>query len=271
MTDLTQAETHYEFGANWKEYLRHIDAGAIASAEEGVLRLVPPDALRGSRFLDIGCGSGLHSLAALRLGVSELVAIDIDRDSVEATRSTLEQFTPCARITVREESVFDTSSETLGEFDVVYSWGVLHHTGSMWHAVEKAAALVKPGGLFVIALYQKTPLCGAWRVEKRLFTNAPKPVRAVLRGGVLTGLLIAITLRKGNPAKYIRDYKSSRGMNFFTDLDDWLGGYPYESATPAEIVAKFRELKFEPVVELPLPKRMGVFGTGCAEFTFRKL
>jgi 2-polyprenyl-3-methyl-5-hydroxy-6-metoxy-1,4-benzoquinol methylase len=269
LTDLTRVENHYEFGANWKDYLRHIDESAIEAAMAGLLRLIPEQKLRGASFLDIGCGSGLHSLAALRLGASRVVAVDIDTDSVEATRQTLQRFAPGAASAVLEMSSLDLDSERLGQFDVVYSWGVLHHTGSMWRAVDVASSLVKMGGLFSIALYQKTPLCGLWRVEKRIYTRLPRPLRAAVRTAFLLPLLLGVTLKRGNPRKFIREYKT-RGMNFYTDLEDWLGGYPYESATPEEILEKFHSLGFDPVCELPLPKKLGLFGTGCAEFTFQR-
>ena len=269
MSDLTQAETHFEFGANWKDYLQHIDDAAIARAESGLLKLLPKEEIRGARLLDLGCGSGLHSLSALRLGVAELVATDIDADSVEATRATLQRFAPGANATIRQLSVFEATPEQLGTFDIVYSWGVLHHTGAMWRAIEQAARLVKPGGLFAIALYQKTPLCGAWTIEKRIYTNSPKLIRKVIRGTFKAALYAAITITRGNPREFIRNY-AARGMNFQIDVEDWLGGYPYESASPEQILGKFRELGFEPARAFPLRKKLGLGGTGCAEFTFRK-
>jgi SAM-dependent methyltransferase len=268
---LEALETHFEFGENWRDYLANVDEDAVREAERGVLRLLPADSIQGSRFLDIGCGSGLHSLAALRLGAAEVVAVDIDPNSVAATRELLAKHAPGARATASELSVFDADPESLGQFDIVYSWGVLHHTGAMWKAIDRAARFVRPGGLFAIALYQKRVTCGAWRVEKRIYTKAGKPVRKVIRGVYKAAFYAGLLATARNPWKYVSGYKGTRGMNFHNDVHDWLGGYPYESATPAEVNAHFQGLSFESVKEWPLPRGMGLFGTGCAEYTFRKL
>lgn len=268
--DLTDASSHFSFGENWRKYLERVDEEAIGEAEAGLLRLLPREEVRGARFLDIGCGSGLHSLAALRLGASELLAIDIDEQSVAAARTLISRFSPGARVEIRTLSVFDASPHVLGRFDIVYSWGVLHHSGAMWEAVRRSAALVRPGGLFAIALYRRTPSCRAWAVEKRLYARSPRPVQAAIRGVYIAALATRLALTGRNPFSYIRGYKSARGMDFFIDAHDWLGGYPYESASPEEILSHFSEMGFEPVVERPGAAGLGLFGTGCAEFTFRK-
>jgi 2-polyprenyl-6-hydroxyphenyl methylase/3-demethylubiquinone-9 3-methyltransferase len=265
--DEKSLETHFEFGRNWLDFLQHVDAAAVSQAESGLLKLIAKEELEGARFLDIGCGSGLHSLVALQAGAREVVAIDVDPNSVEAARRVL---AGASNARVEVCSIFDASPDTLGEFDVVYSWGVLHHTGAMWEAVEGAMRLVKPGGLFAIALYQKTPLCGAWRAEKRFYTAAAEPIRAVVRGAYKAAFRAGLLASGRSPASYIRDYHSARGMNWHNDVHDWLGGYPYESASPEEILHFFDDHDFSPCREFPLHRRIGVLGAGCAEFVFRK-
>jgi 2-polyprenyl-6-hydroxyphenyl methylase/3-demethylubiquinone-9 3-methyltransferase len=267
---LRKIDSHFEFGENWLDYLRHVDEAAIAEAERGLLGLLPAEAIRGARFLDIGCGSGLHALAAVRLGARELVAIDIDPNSVKAAKSLLDEKAAEASREVRVLSVFDADPADLGTFDIVYSWGVLHHTGAMWEAVERAGRLVRPGGLFALALYQKRPTCGFWTVEKRLYTRAPSFVRAAFRGLYTLAYHAGLLVRGRNPLRYVREYKSMRGMNFHTDVRDWLGGYPYESATPADVGARLRAVGFELVTQKVLEQGLGLFGTGCAEYTFRR-
>ncbi|MBX3560576.1 MAG: class I SAM-dependent methyltransferase [Sphingomonas sp.] len=267
---LQRLETHFEFGENWRDYLANVDDDAIREAERGLLDLLPREAITGSRFIDIGCGSGLHSLAALRLGAAEVVAVDIDPNSVSAARDLLNRYAPGAPVTIRELSIFDAHREELGEFDIVYSWGVLHHTGAMWAAIEKAAGLVRQGGHFAIALYQKRPTCGFWRLEKRLYTNMAEPVRAAIRGIYKAAFYVGLVVTRRNPWTYVANYKGKRGMNFHNDVHDWLGGYPYESATPEEVKTCFARLGFRPIVERPRPKDFGLLGTGCAEFTFRR-
>lgn len=143
MADLKDRKSHFEFGENWRDYAETIDARRVEGAIEGLRRLFP-SGLFGKTFLDVGCGSGLHSLAALRLGSAFVLATDIDENSVSTTRGVLLGHFPEARWTPRQISVFDMTPEEIGTFDVVYSWGVLHHTGDMWLAIEKAARLVRP-------------------------------------------------------------------------------------------------------------------------------
>lgn len=263
---LLKADSHFEFGKNWDDYSRLIDEDAIAEAERGILNLIPAEAIKGSTWLDIGSGSGLHSLAAARLGAREITALDIDKDSVATTRKVLAAHG--VKATVMDRSVFGI--DDLGLFDIVYSWGVLHHTGAMWRAVKAAAERVAPGGLFVIALYQKTPMCGAWTAEKRLYTAAPEGVRKIIRSAYKSLFKLALKATGRSPKAYEDNYKSSRGMNWDHDIHDWLGGYPYESSTPEETRKFVTGLGFDAVVIGDLNPGRGLFGTGCAEYVFRR-
>jgi hypothetical protein len=167
-------------------------------------------------------------------------------------------------------SVLSPEFDRLGQFDVVYSWGVLHHTGRMHEAITKSALHVKKGGLFAIAIYSKTPFCGMWRAEKWLYTNSPRLIQNMLFWTyktmirVLGGIKRAFTRGKR--------MSSRRGMDRDHDHRDWLGGYPYESATPAEIDAIVLPLEFQKIKQnVPQRHLMGLFGTGCAEYLYRRL
>jgi len=127
--NLLELESHFSFGENWAEYAQRIDEKRIEEAEKSVVRLVGKEAIEGQTFLDIGCGSGLFSLAAVRLGARQLLAVDLDPQSVETTRRILSRHVPGANWDCRQISVFDLDPSTVGTFDVVYSFGVLHHTG----------------------------------------------------------------------------------------------------------------------------------------------
>lgn len=266
--------THFGFGENWAEYAKHIDESKIAMAEEGLWKLLPSNALEGKTFLDIGCGSGLHSLSALRSGVKGAACIDIDPHSVATTQAVLQRYWPQQNYVVFEHNILaPTQDKRLPEegFDIVYSWGVLHHTGNMWTAIENAARYVAPGGKFVIALYKKSPLCGFWRAEKRLYTNVPF-LRWPLNVAYM-GAYCAIKLLLGqNPMRFIRDYEEERGMRFVTDVKDWLGGYPYESATADEVRAQVEAMGFtlERSYNTEAPRAGGILGSGCAEYVFTR-
>ena len=270
--DLTRRESHFEFGANWLAYLEQVSEENIAEAVRGLERLFPTGELKGRRFLDIGCGSGLSMLAALRLGAREVVGLDIDENSVEATRRCLRRFAPGATWRVSCASVFDIDPEKHGRYDVVYSWGVLHHTGNLWRALEKAASLVSERGLLAIALYRKTPMCGFWQREKQFYSRAPRSIQAPVRWLYQAVYLANKVRRRTNPLSFVREYPKQRGMSWKYDVHDWLGGYPYESSTAEETRAQLARLGFEIVRQrVPEVTGRGLLGAGCNEYVAQPL
>jgi 2-polyprenyl-6-hydroxyphenyl methylase/3-demethylubiquinone-9 3-methyltransferase len=229
----------------------------------------------GMSFLDIGSGSGLSSLAARRLGAS-VHSFDYDPDSVACTRVLRQKFFPDDPAwRVEQASVLDeTYLGTLPQFDVVYSWGVLHHTGDMWRAIGNAMTRVREGGLFYIAIYNyQGPWSRRWLAIKRTYNRLPKLLKmpygvAVMGARELRFLLPAIIRLR--PASYIRSWlnysqTSQRGMSKWHDLLDWVGGYPFEVAKPEEILRVARSQGF--VLEL-LKTNAG--GLACNEFVFRR-
>lgn len=267
MTDLLDVSTHFRFGQNWADYSKLVDERRITDAVDSVRGLVGD--LDDKTFLDIGSGSGLFSVSALRLGASEVLATDIDEDSVATTRKLLSREN---RDNWRAEriSVFELPDKVSEKFDVVYSWGVLHHTGDMWRAIDAAASFVKPGGTFAFSLYEKTPFCGFWTREKRFYRGLPRPVQTVIRAGyhIVWGAALLLTGR--NPWQRWRE-GNERGMSIAHDAHDWLGGFPYESVSPPEVLAFMAQRGFEHRQTVPFRVPLkGLLGSGCTEYVFRK-
>jgi SAM-dependent methyltransferase len=268
--DLPDGSAPFAFGENWASYAALIDEERLVEAERGLVRLVGPDGLRGRTLLDIGCGSGLHAAAAGRLGAARIVALDLDSRSVETARAVLLRHAPHVPAEVRQADVFELDPATAGNFDVVYSWGVLHHTGAMGEAIARAAAMVAPAGLFAFALYRRTRLCGLWTYEKRWYAAASPRRQAMARRMYVALLRARLALTGGDFASYVANYKSARGMDFLHDVHDWMGGYPYESITPAEVDERMRRLRFEHVRSFTQAPSLGVFGSGCDEYVYRR-
>lgn len=265
-----QADTHFAFGKNWASYAALIGDREIAEAKNGMLKLVPGDEFRNHSFLDIGCGSGLHALAAAKLNVSSITAIDIDADSVATAKALLERHAPPMPWRVEQASILDVEADRFGSFDIVYSWGVLHHTGDMWAAIEKAAALVKPGGLFVFALYHATRMDAFWKREKRWYAHASPSAQAVARL-VYRSLYRLNHVAKGvSHSEYVKNYRSARGMDFDHDIHDWLGGHPYETALAPDVERKMATLGFKPERVFASPMTRGLLGSGCDEYVYRR-
>ena len=214
-------------------------------------------------FLDIGCGSGLPSLAAGRLGAARIYAVDIDPQSVVTTHSVLNSAHDFrTQWNAEATDAFNLDPGRHGRFDIVYSWGVLHHTGKMWAALRRSAAMVKPGGLLAIALYRKTRLDRFWSIEKRCYAFAPKPVQAAMRVGYRAALRSKnFILRKATEAP-------GRGMDFNHDVHDWLGGFPYETASAKEVDDFLVTLRFVAERVFARPTSLGLFGSDCNEYVY---
>ncbi len=265
--DLRAAETHFEFGKNWQSFISTVDKKSIDEAKSGLTKLFPNGEIKNARFLDVGCGSGLSMLAAKYLGAESVTGIDIDNDSVNASKALLSAHFPDGGWESNVRSVFDLSIEKEGCFDIVYSWGVLHHTGDMWPAIEKVSTAVKPGGLMAIALYRKTPFCRFWAIEKNLYTKSPSAIRALFRLAYKSIFIVGLIAKLRNPIHYIRAYHSNRGMDWHHDVHDWLGGYPYQSVLPEEVRSCFERIGFSLVRSFEKPAAAkGIFGSHCDEY-----
>ena len=269
MANLKNVESHFAFGKNWAAYATLIDEPQIEEATKGLLKLVPAEELKGRSFLDIGCGSGLHALAASRLGASRITAVDIDPDSVATSNAVLSRNNLKTPWQAETMSVFDLDPARQGTFDIVYSWGVLHHTGNMWEAVGKAASMVAPNGLLAIALYRKTRLDQFWKIEKRLYAHAPLIIQGFVRAGYIAAFRLAMFTMGRSFREYIANYNSSRGMEFYTSAHDWLGGYPYETTLAPEVDARLVRLGFKAERVFARPLNIGIFGSGCDEYVYR--
>jgi len=266
---LTERETHFEFGENWRNYSKTIDQKRIDSAIEGVRKLFP-DGLAGKTSLDIGCGSGLHSLAALSLGAVSATAIDIDENSVGTTQELLTQHAFDLRWTAKIASIFDAARISLASLTSSIS-GVSCITpatcGKLSNVQLNSSLLVASLRLRFIPQRHATP-CGKLRRNSIHMRNAR--FNGASGKIYIAAHLAAQTLMGRNPISYVRNYSELRGMNFSHDAHDWLGGYPYETATAAELDNRICKMGFTEVRSFPLPVRVGLLGSGCHEFVFRK-
>jgi 2-polyprenyl-6-hydroxyphenyl methylase/3-demethylubiquinone-9 3-methyltransferase len=258
-------DARFEFGKNWRRFLGQIDQARIEAARQSIAAKLKLSTLEGLTFLDIGCGSGLFSLAARQLG-AKVVSFDLDQNSVSCTQELKRRYFPNDPAwTVGQGSALDSAYlRSLGSFDVVYSWGVLHHTGSMWEALKNAGTMVKPGGKLFIAIYNDAGASTRrWTRIKRAYVTWPRPLPALLLG--LCGLYYAAALGAyyiSHPSKLVNRPARTRGMAVATDFVDWVGGYPFEFATPEEIFEFYQKQGFSLV---GLTTRLG---NACNEFVF---
>lgn len=229
----------FSFGENWEAFIdSRFSEERVAAAQKHLLEFLRLPALTGKYFLDAGCGSGLHSLAAVRAGAARVVSLDLDPASVRATRALFEREGSPSHWNIVEGSVLDRDFlQTLDPADIVYSWGVLHHTGRMWEAVEAVATLMNKNALLYIALYLTTPRTPHWLAVKRRYNRAPAWRKRVMEfWHAARHTILPNVVRFRNPLPILRDRTKARGMSYWTDVRDWLGGYPYEDASVEQVL-----------------------------------
>jgi SAM-dependent methyltransferase len=262
----------FSFGRNWQRFLdRCLNPERERIARASITDFLETSDLHGRSFLDVGCGTGLFSLSAYRLGARRIVSIDVDPFSVRCCEALKERAGNPGHWEVRPGSILDEQFIVqLGKADVVYAWGSLHHTGDMWRAIRNTSTLVEKGGLLYLSIYNRvTGRKGSelWLKIKKLYNRSPDAGKRLfealyfLRYGVVSQL---VAFR--NPWAFCRRYTQGRGMNFWIDIRDWLGGYPYEFASAGEIfLFCSRELGMQ-LANLRTTSTLGV-----NEFLFRKV
>lgn len=250
----------FDFGANWQEFSEQkLTEETFTAATAAMQKFLMRESLSGLSFLDIGCGSGIHSIIAYRLGARPVFGIDILPNCIKVSNTNAARFAVEGCLDFRQISILDsTKIDSLGTYDIVYAWGSLHHTGAMWEAIRNSAKRVNSNGLFAISIYNHHLTSSLWLHIKQFYNRFPVLQRLMV---LFFGSLIYIAkwmLTRQSPLK------KERGMDFWFDIVDWLGGYPYEYTTSDEIITFVSSLGFDLCQLTPSSTPIG-----CNEFLFK--
>ena len=269
-----QKGERFKFGKNWKSFVKeNLTDKSLNEAIRCTKKTLEKANIniQNKEIIDIGCGSGLFSLVILKLGAKHVTCVDYDPDSISCTTELLKsQNYKEDNFACIEGSILDESFvEKLGKYDLVYSWGVLHHTGDLLKAIKNSTLLIKEDGSIFISLYQKTILDRFWKIEKRFYSGTSKFFKLIINNIWVLKTRISFALKGRSFNQMISSYDQGRGMNFYKDVYDWLGGYPYEGITPKACISIFLKLGFTNTYLNRTGKYWALSST-CNEFVFRK-
>ncbi|MGI0117389.1 class I SAM-dependent methyltransferase [Zooshikella sp. RANM57] len=260
----------FDFGENWQNFSKNTNPVRIKNAENSLKQKLNLGNMSGLTFLDIGCGSGIFSLAAYNLGAT-VTSIDINKKCIECTKILKEKYSNKNQNWVIKQADFTNSEvvKLITPHDIIYCWGVLHHTGKMWECFEKLFSLAKNDSLLYIAIYNDQGfISNIWKKIKIAYNSNTfskytiiftlLPIQAIL-------LIAKGSLKHFSPFYYIKDSNNPRGMNFYYDFIDWVGGFPFEVATPKEVLLFSKKNMFE------ITNQYLTNGSGCNEYILKKI
>ena len=256
----------FEFGKNWSKFIEtKFNEDRVKSAIDVFCEFTGLSDLSGKSFIDVGCGSGLHSLAASRMNARSIYSFDFDPHAVAVSKLLRQREAIKSEWQIEQGSILDdVFVQKIKRYDFVYSWGVLHHTGAVWKAISNTCNLVNDYGDLYLALYSLDvqPHADFWLDIKQKYVNSGKLNRFYLEQWYLYKFVY-----NSKPVLYLRGRlvkgpKRERGMDLLTDVRDWLGGWPMEFVYDQDVIEFVGQSGFS----LTNINK----GKACTEFLFRR-
>jgi 2-polyprenyl-3-methyl-5-hydroxy-6-metoxy-1,4-benzoquinol methylase len=142
-----------------KEYFDEVEARKYF-IEPHIPAFADFDRWRGKRVLEVGCGIGTDSINFARAG-AQLTAVELSSESLRIAEQRADVMGVADRIRFVQANAEElTSALDVAPFDLVYSFGVIHHTPRPERALVEMRALTAPGGTLKLMIYHRR----SWKV-----------------------------------------------------------------------------------------------------------
>jgi ubiquinone/menaquinone biosynthesis C-methylase UbiE len=228
--------------------------------------LVPFAESNGKAVLEIGCGNGADGAMFAACG-ARYTGVDLTGTAVEATRKHFESLGLSGTFQVEDAERLSFADNT---FDIVYSYGVLHHTSNPARAIDEAYRVLRPGGRAIVMLYNKQSfnyyvrIMGYMRL-RLLLQYASRLGRIESDKAKLTGhQLVGVRGNQGSGVWQLhyqnllrtgwRYLKAANFVHHATDGPECPRAFPFTRAQVHELFSRFRELRMSSA-HFPLRKR----------------
>ena len=253
-------DNNFSFGKNWLHFIQNnINDSVIESSRIDIIKWFD---VKDKSIIDIGCGSGLSSLIFNNEKAKYIYSFDYDINSVDSTLLLKnKQKIINNDWVIKQGNILDTDYiKSLGKFDIVYSWGVLHHTGDLWKAIKNAIYL--SNDLIMLSLYSNIANYDNDFTAKQ---NYNKFNELEKKKNIADYVMTVKQSSKKNEEILNWNTPSKRGMNKYNDIIDWVGGFPYEVCSTKQINQFMEEngfiliQKYDPVQQ------------ACHEWLFKKI
>jgi len=167
-TDAARGSPEYFAAIVARRYRHHYHLGELFQRLQG-------EGVAGKTLLEIGCGIGIDTVSLADLGFREVVGVDLTESAIQVARQR-------AAIEGRHTLRFEVANgEQLpfpdASFDIVYSFGVIHHTPSIAKAIAEIHRVLRPGGRALVMIYHRHSLVDLIHRVLRLPYESPQHLR----------------------------------------------------------------------------------------------
>lgn len=206
----------------WTQHLPKIEKQI-----EFLNKLIGRDNIENKIVLDAGCGTGIAAISFKKLGANKVIGIDISKKSLLTAKKLAEE----AGVKLKFITGDLLNLPLKGNFDIIHSFGALHHTGDTKGAFANLINLLGENGQFYLALYWRTRLTFLHQFIRKILRLLPESAWEPI-------------------SKFITKFmvgkkKTQRGFDGYGEALDWLCVPHRDHYRPEEIKKWFKEYNMQ--------------------------